>query len=114
VNYRIELMFFFWFTFYDALMQTIELQTARRFIARPALGGDRFVTRFYSWLDRSTNTVEILGFWLEEKALARETTFAEALARDFVCFVRFLEADRMEVRGISEPLLRKRVSNMSS
>jgi uncharacterized protein len=82
------------------------------YYALPVLWGDRLVARFDSRLDRSTNTFEILGFWLEDKALAKDETFAEALARGFARLVRFLEADRTEAGGISEPLLRKRISSM--
>ena len=36
----------------------------------PILWGDRLVARFDSKLDRTTNTLAILGFWLEDKVLA--------------------------------------------
>jgi uncharacterized protein YcaQ len=74
------------------------------------LWGDRLVARFDSKLDRTTNTFVILGFWLEEKALGKDEAFAEALARGFARFVKFLQASRLDARAIREPLLRRRVS----
>ncbi len=47
----------------------------------PVLWGDRLVARFDSKLDRTSNTFVILGFWLEDKVLGKDETFAEALAR---------------------------------
>jgi uncharacterized protein YcaQ len=75
----------------------------------PVLWGDRLVARFDSKLDRAANTFVILGFWLEDQALGADEGFAEALARGFARFVRFLGAARLEAAAIGEPLLRKRV-----
>ena len=63
----------------------------------PVLWGDRLVARFDSKLDRTTNTFIILGFWLEDKALGKNTAFAEALARGFARFVNFLGAEKMDL-----------------
>lgn len=73
----------------------------------PVLWGDRLVARFDSKLDRTTNTFIILGFWHEDKALAKDEAFAEALARGFARFVNFLGAEKMDAKAISYPLLRK-------
>ena len=73
----------------------------------PVLWGDRLVARFDSKLDRTTNTFIVLGLWLEDKALAKDGAFAEALARGFARFVNFLGAEKMDVKAISHPLLRK-------
>jgi uncharacterized protein YcaQ len=73
----------------------------------PVLWGDRLVARFDSKLDRTTNTFIILGFWLEDKALAKDEAFAEALARGFARFVNFLGAEKIDAKAISYPLLRK-------
>jgi uncharacterized protein YcaQ len=77
----------------------------------PVLWGDRLVARFDSKLDRTTNRFVILGFWLEDKALAKNEAFAEALARGFARFVTFLGASKLDARAIREPLLRRRVSS---
>ena len=76
----------------------------------PVLWGDRLVARFDSKLDRATNTFVILSFWLESKAHAKDEAFAEALARGFARFMTFLGAAKMDAKAISEPQLRKRVS----
>jgi uncharacterized protein len=75
----------------------------------PVLWGDRLVARFDSKLDRPSNTYIILGFWLEEAALAADRDFAEALARGFARFTRFLGAEQLDASVIAEPLLRKAI-----
>jgi uncharacterized protein YcaQ len=77
----------------------------------PVLWGDRLVARFDSKLDRAAGTYVILGFWLEEPALARDEAFAEALACGFRRFVAFLGASGLDARAVREPLLRKRLSS---
>ena len=76
----------------------------------PVLWGDKLVARFDSKLDRTTSTFIILGLWLEDKVLGKDESFAEALARGFAHFVKFLGANKMDAKAIREPLLRKRVS----
>lgn len=75
----------------------------------PIFWGERLVARFDSKLDRTTNTFVILGLWLEDKALGKNEDFAEALAKGFERFVRFLGAGKLNAKAIREPLLRKRV-----
>lgn len=77
----------------------------------PVLWGDRLVARFDSKFDRMTDTFVILGLWLEDQVLGKDEAFADALARGFARFVTFLEARRMDARAISQPLLRRAVSN---
>ncbi|MEZ4863276.1 MAG: crosslink repair DNA glycosylase YcaQ family protein [Caldilineaceae bacterium] len=76
----------------------------------PVLWGNQLVARFDSKLDRTTNTFVILGFWLEDEALGKDESFAEALARGFVRFVIFLGANTLDATALHEPLLRQRVS----
>lgn len=73
----------------------------------PVLWGDRLVARFDSKLDRTTNTFIVLGLSLEENSLAKDAAFAEALGRGFARFVNFLGAEKMDVKAVSYPLLRK-------
>ena len=80
----------------------------------PVLWGERLVARFDSKLDRTTNTFIILGLWLEEEALGTDEAFAEALARGFARFVRFLGADALDARAINEPLLRHRIESSTA
>jgi uncharacterized protein YcaQ len=76
----------------------------------PVLWGDRLVARFDSKFDRTTNTFVILGLWLEDKALGKDESFAEAFARGFGRFSRFLGASKMDAKAIREPLLRRGVN----
>src|SRR5262245_1977594 len=69
----------------------------------PVLWGDRLVARFDSKFDRPTNTFVILCLWLEDKTLAKNEAFAEALARGFARFVSFLGASKLNVKAIREP-----------
>ena len=73
----------------------------------PVLWGDRLVARFDSKLDRTTNTFIILSFWLEDKTLAKNEAFAEALSRGFARFVNFLGAEKMDAKAIPYSLLRR-------
>lgn len=75
----------------------------------PILWGDRLVARFDSKLDRTTNTFIVLGLWLEDKSLAKDEAFAEALGRGFARFVKFLGAAKVDAKAIREPMLRKQV-----
>jgi uncharacterized protein YcaQ len=75
----------------------------------PVLWGDQLVARFDSKLDRTTNTFIILGFWLEDEALATNAAFAEALARGFARFMAFLGADKFDTIAINQPLLRRSI-----
>ena len=70
----------------------------------PILWGDRLVGRFDSKLDRTTNTLVILGFWLEDEALGRDDAFAEALVRGFRRFVAFLGAGQMDATAMVVPV----------
>ncbi len=53
-------------------------------------------------------TFVILGLWLEDVALGNDEIFAEALARGFARFVKFLGASTLDATAIREPLLRQR------
>ncbi len=75
----------------------------------PVLWGERLAARFDSKLDRTANTLIILGFWLEDENLAKDEAFAEALASGFARFVSFLGASKLDANAIGEPLLRKRI-----
>jgi uncharacterized protein len=94
---------------FDYVWEVYKPQHLRKFgyYVLPVLWGDRLVARFDSKLDRTTNTFNILGFWLEDKALGKNEAFAEALARGFARFVNFLGAEKMDVKAIPFPLLRR-------
>jgi uncharacterized protein YcaQ len=76
----------------------------------PVLWGDRLVARFDSKLDRSSRTLVILGMWLEDDGLARDTGFGEALARGMARFTRFLDANAVDASAVGQAAIRKRLS----
>ncbi|MFZ1472874.1 MAG: crosslink repair DNA glycosylase YcaQ family protein [Anaerolineae bacterium] len=96
---------------FDYVWEVYKPEHQRKFgyYTLPILWGDRLVARFDSKLDRTTNTFVILGLWLEDKALGKDETFAEALARGFARFVTFLGASKLDAKAIREPLLRRRL-----
>jgi hypothetical protein len=95
---------------FDYVWEVYKPEHQRKFgyYTMPILWGDRLVARFDSKLDRTTNTVVILGLWLEDKALGKDEAFAEALACGFARFVTFLGARKLDAKAIREPLLRRR------
>ena len=99
---------------FDYVWEVYKPEPQRKFgyYTLPVLWGDRLVARFDSKLDRATNTLVILGWWLEDKALGKDEAFAEALARGFASLVTFLGTSQMVVKPIREPLLRRRISNL--
>jgi uncharacterized protein len=78
----------------------------------PVLWGDQLVGRFDSKLDRTTNTFVILGLWLEDEALAKDESFAEALAGGFARFITFLGASKLDAKAVGEPLLQQRICSL--
>ena len=79
----------------------------------PVLWGDQLVARFDSKLDRTTETLVILGRWLEDEALAGNEAFGEAMTRGMRQFATFLDAKRVDAAAVSEPKLRKRLTTRS-
>jgi len=94
---------------FDYVWEVYKPEHQRKFgyYVLPVLWGDRLVARFDSKLDRTTNTFIVFGLWLEDKSLAKDVAFAEALGRGFARFVNFLGAEKMDVKAITHPLLRK-------
>ena len=78
----------------------------------PVLWRDTLVARFDAKLDRADRTLRILGLWLEDEALARDDAFAEAMARGMARFLGFLDAERLDVTGVSQVALRRRLANV--
>jgi uncharacterized protein YcaQ len=91
---------------FDYVWEVYKPEHKRKFgyYTLPVLWGDRLVARFDSKLDRTTNTVLILGFWMEEQALGKDEAFAAALSRGFARFVAFLGAAGLDAAAIPEPL----------
>jgi uncharacterized protein len=95
---------------FDYIWEVYKPEHQRKFgyYTLPILWGDRLVARFDSKFDRATGTFVVLGLWLEDAALGTDEAFAEALARGFARFVRFLGASTLDAAAIREPLLRQR------
>ena len=79
----------------------------------PVLWGDRLVARFDSKLDRTTNELIILGFWLENESLAKNELFIEAFAHGFARFMLFLDADKLDVKALPKSRMRQRLQSKS-
>jgi hypothetical protein len=76
----------------------------------PILYGDDLVARLDLKLDRTSMTLEIKGFWLEEGAPAKDLDFANALAKGLARFARFVQAQKVDLSIIKPVGLRKATS----
>jgi uncharacterized protein len=98
---------------FDYVWEVYKPQHKRRYgyYTLPVLWGDQLVARFDSKLDRTTNTLVILGLWLEYDTLGRSEDFARALAHGFKRLGHCLGAEHIEMTTISELLLRNEIAN---
>ena len=71
----------------------------------PILYGDDLVARLDPKLDRNTNTLHFLGFWLEDDA-PRDESFAGALANGLKRFADMIGAVKFDLGGIAPLKLR--------
>jgi uncharacterized protein YcaQ len=71
----------------------------------PILYGDDLVARLDPKLDRKTNTLHILGFWLEDDA-PKDEAFASALANGLKRFAAMLGSEKFDLGGIKPVKLR--------
>lgn len=71
----------------------------------PILYGDDLVARLDPKLDRTTGTLHILGFWLEED-MKPDPAFADALANGITRFTKMIDAKKVDVSGVNPPKLR--------
>jgi hypothetical protein len=74
----------------------------------PILYGDQLVARLDPALDRTTMTLNVLGFWLEDSCSA-DDQFASALARGLAHFARFVSAQRVNVAALHPEQVRAQV-----
>jgi len=65
----------------------------------PILYGDDLVARLDPKLDRKTNTLHILGFWLEDDA-PKDEAFASALGRGLARFAKFVGAQQVKLDAV--------------
>jgi uncharacterized protein YcaQ len=90
-----------WFDF-DYVWEVYKPASQRRwgYYVLPILWGDRLVGRLDPRLDRSTGSLIIEGFWLEQRETGRDEVFAAALARGLASLARFVAAKRIETRAV--------------
>ena len=77
----------------------------------PILYGDDLVARLDPKLDRQTNTLHILGFWLEDDA-PKDEAFANALGNGLKRFADMIGADKTDLSGIKPVKLRSYLKKM--
>jgi hypothetical protein len=77
----------------------------------PILWGNQLVARIDPKLDRTTNTLVVCGFWLEQAATGKDEAFAEALANAIARLMTFVGATKLDARVINPPVLRKHVQS---
>ena len=75
----------------------------------PILWRDQLVARADLKLDRTTNTLVLCGFWLEQPSTGKDAAFAEALANGVARFMIFVSAAKLDASCIKPVTLRKRV-----
>lgn len=71
----------------------------------PILYGDDLVARLDPKLDRATNTLRILGFWLEDDA-PRDADFVNALANGLKRFSDLIGAVKIDMAGVKPARLK--------
>jgi uncharacterized protein YcaQ len=71
----------------------------------PILYGDDLVARMDPKLDRTTMTLQILGFWLEDDTRV-DDAFVSALANGLVRFAKMMDAVKIDLAGIKQTKLR--------
>lgn len=71
----------------------------------PILYGDDLVARLDPKLDRVTNTLHVLGFWLEDDA-PKDGAFADALANGLKRFADMIGAEKVDLAGVKPTKLR--------
>jgi uncharacterized protein YcaQ len=96
---------------FDYIWEVYKPEHKRRwgYYTLPILWGDELVGRTDLKLERSSSTLQLLGFWLEQPATAASSEFALALGRGLADFMRFLAAERIDVDAITPVALRRRV-----
>ncbi|MBI5951830.1 MAG: YcaQ family DNA glycosylase [Chloroflexi bacterium] len=77
----------------------------------PILYDDDLVARLDPKLDRKTDTLQIMGFWLEDDA-PKDEAFANALGRGIARFAKLVGAKRVEMDCIQPRRLRTQVRRM--
>jgi uncharacterized protein YcaQ len=71
----------------------------------PILYGDDLVARLDPKLDRTTGTLHILGFWLEDD-MKVNPAFSDALAKGLTRFAKMIDAKKINLDGVKPTKLR--------
>ncbi|MBL8092485.1 MAG: hypothetical protein JNJ43_19280, partial [Anaerolineales bacterium] len=71
---------------------------------------DDLVARLDPKFDRTTNTLHILGFWLEDDA-PTDSKFADALAKGLTRFAKMIDAKKIDLSGIKIAKLRNHLKS---
>jgi uncharacterized protein YcaQ len=89
---------------FDYVWEVYKPESQRRwgYYTLPVLYGDRLVARFDAKLERSSNTFQIRGFWLEE-GQKMDRRFSSALKAGMRRFMTFCGAYRMLCSGHGTP-----------
>lgn len=77
----------------------------------PILYDDDLVARLDPKLDRATNTLHILGFWLEDDA-PKDGAFADALANGLKRFADMIGAKRIALNGVKPAKLKSELKTL--
>ncbi|MBX3035835.1 MAG: YcaQ family DNA glycosylase [Anaerolineales bacterium] len=76
----------------------------------PILYKDDLVARLDPKFDRTTNTLHILGFWLEDDTQV-DSKFADALAKGLTRFAKMIDAKKIDLSGIKVAKLRSHLKS---
>jgi uncharacterized protein YcaQ len=99
---------------FDYVWEVYKPAAQRRFgyYTMPILWGDRLVGRLDPKLERASGTLQILGLWLEDEALARDPSFVDALGRGMARFVDLLGARSVDATAVGQARLRRRLAGL--
>ena len=78
----------------------------------PILYGDLLVARFDPKLDRTTMTLQIKGFWVEDGFPVKDEAFVRALAEGLVRVAGFLQAEQINISGIGSGAMRSKLKSL--
>src|SRR5208282_5512650 len=84
------------------------------YYALPILWDDAFVARSDLKLDRSSNTLVVCGIWFEDRKMASNQAFNDALAQGIARFMRFIGATKLDPSAVEPRAVRKLLSSFNA